>query len=122
MLSGELVGFGIQGNPYKLPKREWHVFDIYDIESGEYLEIGERLNVLCELNNLSELSRIQIAPILSTAYVFEIGNKTNQDLVDEILDMASGESVIGNAKPTREGLVFKSINNPDVSFKSIATE
>ena len=152
-INGELIGPGIQKNIYELPKTQWVVFDVFDVDSGSYLsieerlnvlcelneisdapkipivpllsaahifEIEERLNVLCELNEISDAPKIPIVPLLSVAHIFEIGEKTKDQLVEEILGMAEGKTVIGSMKAIREGIVFKSIEHPDVSFKSIA--
>ena len=119
-INGELIGPGIQKNIYELPKTQWVVFDVFDVDSGSYLSIEERLNVLCELNEISDAPKIPIVPLLSVAHIFEIGEKTKDQLVEEILGMAEGKTVIGSMKAIREGIVFKSIEHPDVSFKSIA--
>lgn len=119
-ISGELIGPGIQKNIYELPKTQWVVFDIFDVDSGSYLSIGERLNVLCKLNKISDAPKIPIVPLLSAAHVFEVDGKSKDQLVEEILGMAESKTEIGSMKAIREGLVFKSIRDPDISFKSIA--
>jgi len=129
MISGELIGHGIQGNPYKLSSREWRVFDILDVDRREYLTIGERLNVLEEFNSLVNAPPIESIPILSVTHTFKemielerFRGKSYQMLsvVDNVLKMAEGKSVIGKSEPQREGLVFKSIETPDISFKAIS--
>lgn len=111
-LSGELIGPGIQGNIYKLNKPEWRIFDILDVRTGKYLGLLEREAMLRELGILwAPLDR---APILGTV------NIQNQTL-DEMLTMAEGKSMLLNTQE-REGLVFKSVDNPDYSFKVISNK
>jgi RNA ligase (TIGR02306 family) len=119
-ISGELIGPGIQKNIYQLPKTQWVVFDIFDVDTSSYLSIGDRLKVLSELNDISDAPKIPIVPLLIAGHSFKIEGKSKEDLVQEILEMAEDQTLIGSMKAIREGIVFKSIENPDVSFKSIA--
>ena len=40
---GEIIGEGIQKNPYKLTGQEFYIFNIYDIEKFRYLTPVERI-------------------------------------------------------------------------------
>jgi len=104
-IQGELVGEGIQGNKYKLTSRDFFVFDVFDISTGSYYSSAQRLD-LCAHLGLKEV------PILA---VISLANYN----VDSILSLAEAKSELNN-KTEREGLVFKSIANPDVSFKAIS--
>ena len=51
-IQGEIIGEGIQGNPYKLRGQQFRVFNIFDIDTYQYLtkiemlEITENFNLL----------------------------------------------------------------------------
>lgn len=106
-IQGELVGEGIQGNKYKLTGRDFFVFDVFDISTGSYYS-SEKRRDLCAHLGLKEV------PILA---VISLANYN----VDSILRLAEGKSEL-NDKTEREGLVFKSIANPDISFKAISNK
>jgi ATP-dependent RNA circularization protein (DNA/RNA ligase family) len=114
MISGELIGPGIQGNKYQLDDYQWRIFDVYDAEKGQYMHLGDRLRLVAELSTISGETFHQVAPIIDNCHQFEYNVS-----VTEILQMASDKSQL-NPKMIREGLVFKSLNNPDLSFKAIS--
>lgn len=103
-IQGELVGEGIQGNPYKLQGLRFYVFDIYDINAGEYMGYMERQDILDKIN-------LESVPILFMGLVDK--NIT----MEMILDTAEGESLL--TRTEREGVVFKRADGL-ASFKSIS--
>lgn len=109
-LQGELIGEGIQGNSYKLTGRKFYCFDIYDIDNQCYLLPLERIQLLRELD-------IAGVPII---YLYT-GLEYQDVSVDSLLKGAEGKSAIG-CNPEREGLVFKSISERDLSFKVISNK
>ncbi|MCH8618213.1 RNA ligase family protein [Undibacterium sp. TS12] len=109
-LQGEIIGEGIQGNPEKLRGQEFYLFDVYDIEQGQYLGQQARAQVIEDLRTLgAELSGVPCLGTMTLA-LFE------QD-VAKILDFAEGPSL--NPITSREGLVFKRLDG-GVSFKVIS--
>lgn len=106
-IQGELIGPKIQGNPYKLDKHEFCVFDIFDIKNYTYLTSAERY----ELANSLGLSHV---PVLS-----EPRNVISD--IDLLLQDAEGKSIL-NRLTEREGLVYKSIEDPNFSFKVISNK
>ena len=102
----ESMGEGIQGNKEKLTGHHAYVFDIFDVTTQKYYTSQERIK-FCEDHNLVH------TPVIDAQ--MNIDNLT----LDEILDMADGPSI--NAK-YREGLVFKSNNDPSISFKAISNK
>jgi len=110
-LQGELIGEGIQGNPYKLRGQEFYLFDIYDIDSGRYLNPNERRSLAVSLNILHVPVIAHGAKFLDT-----LGIQT----VAELLTFAEGKSVLMD-KTEREGLVFK-CHEEAVSFKGISNK
>lgn len=109
-LQGELVGEGIQGNPYKLKGQEFFVFDIYDIEKGEYFSPEERRR-FCKYNDINHV------PVLAGCADKDLGTGD----VYEILQWAEDKSKL-NDKTEREGIVFKCNQDPSVSFKAISNK
>lgn len=106
-IQGELIGPGIQGNIYKLSKTEFHVYDIFDVQSGLYLypEFRQRLVAKMGLTHV---------PILAIDKDLGTGD------VDYILEWAEGKSVL-NEKQEREGIVFKEMRG-GMTFKAISNK
>lgn len=102
-VQGELIGPGIQGNIYNLSKCEFRVFDVYDIQSGEYLNPFSR-------NLMVGMMELRHVPVIDAEFVL------NTD-VDGLLNMAESKSELADVQ--REGLVFKQ-NNGGFSFKAIS--
>ena len=103
-LQGELIGEGIQGNPYKLKGQQFYLFDVYLISEGRYMDPTERKS-FAVYNNINHV------PII---------DYFNVKPVDELLLLAEGKSVL-NVNTEREGLVFKSMSNQN-SFKVISNK
>jgi RNA ligase (TIGR02306 family) len=104
-LQGELIGEGIQGNAYNVKGQDFRLFDIYDIDRGEYLGPVER-RVFAETHGIKHV------PVIATEMVIE-------EWVTGLLTMADGVSVL-NPKTNREGLVFKCNTFGGPSFKAIS--
>lgn len=106
-IQGELIGDGIQGNPYKIKGQKFYVFDIYDIKQGSYVHSNERNNLI---NTHFKCEHVPI-----------IGAITVTDNMQRMLDLSEGKSLL--CKTTeREGLVFKSQRDPNTSFKIISNK
>ena len=104
-LQGELMSQKIQGNYEKVQGIEWNCFDIYDIDTQEYLLPKERRELCKQL-------RIPHIKVVEEDFVLCHN-------VDQLLEMAEGPGVNPGVK--REGLVFKQ-NNGQFSFKAISNE
>jgi RNA ligase (TIGR02306 family) len=111
-LQGELIGEGIQGNPYKQKGQEFFLFDIYDIDTSKYLTPAER-------NAFVEEHDIKHVPVL--AFGAELWDTLGINSIDNILKFAEGKSVMGMIGCEREGLVFKS-KVMQCSFKAISNK
>jgi RNA ligase (TIGR02306 family) len=104
-LQGELIGPGIQKNPYELSELEYYIYDIFDIDTQRYYLPAER-QALCALLNLKHV------PVFAD---YETDSRTT---ISELLKFSEGKSHL-NPNTQREGLVFKNnINNE--SFKAIS--
>lgn len=106
-IQGELIGPAIQGNKYNLTEHQFRVFDVFDINTFSYYDSGRRDEACVVLGLLH-------CPVLNEEYIIESG-------MDAMLLMADGLSEL-NEKTAREGLVFKCISDPDISFKVISNK
>jgi RNA ligase (TIGR02306 family) len=104
-IQGELIGPGIQGNIYGLKEPKFVVFDVYDIQAGEYIPPDSR-------RELIENMGLNHVPVLNERY-------TLTQTVDEIIASAEGQSTF--AKVEREGIVFKQAMG-GFSFKAISNK
>jgi len=99
-IQGELVGPGIQGNPYRLKEVELFIFDVFDIEKQIYLKSEDRLKYI------------------NFPHVPVVGYKNiNNCNFYELLDYAGKYKSLNDT--ISEGVVFKSITNPNNHFKII---
>jgi RNA ligase (TIGR02306 family) len=110
-IQGELVGPGIQGNIYNLSSLKFFVFDIFNIDKGEFYSPLDRRNLVFSLG-------IEHVPVVDFSYL-------NTGKIEDFLKFAEGPSIL-NPKQLREGLVFKSFDSFDssanLSFKAISNE
>jgi RNA ligase (TIGR02306 family) len=105
-IQGELCGPGIQKNQEELKQLEFFVFEIYDIDSGKYLDSLDRQKICIELG-------LKHVPILHEKVTL---SHLNLFSVDDVLEFAEGTSL--NSKVQREGVVFKN-ETGTIKFKSI---
>lgn len=103
-LQGELVGEGVQGNPYKLKGLHFYVYNVFDIEAGKYVSP-------MIAKNWVEVLGLNYVPVL------ENFSTIGKD-VESILNIAEGKSIL-NPSVEREGLVFKRVDGT-FSFKAIS--
>jgi RNA ligase (TIGR02306 family) len=103
-LQGELIGEGIQGNPYKIKSQDVRFFNLFNIDTYETLGI-DNLIEFCQKTNLL------------TVPLFDI---VLPKTIDELLVFAEGKSVL-NREVEREGLVIRSIDST-ISFKAISNK
>jgi RNA ligase (TIGR02306 family) len=107
-IQGELIGLGIQGNPYGLTEITIKIFDVYLIKEQRYCTPKERLELLDKLG-----VHDMVVPTLTVS--------TLPESLEYLLYCANGNSQVGN-NPLREGLVYKNMSVPNVSFKVISNE
>jgi len=105
-IQGELIGPGIQGNPYKLTKHNFYVFNVYDINEQKFLKLTEIIKLCSEM-------KLEMVPVLN--YQF-----TLPETVDELLKYAEGKSVL-NGEAEREGVVIRT-EDKSISFKAISNK
>jgi RNA ligase (TIGR02306 family) len=106
-LQGELIGEGIQGNPYRIKGQTVKFFNLFDIDLQQYHTYSM----------LDAVVRVQFGldtvPVLETYF-------TLPDTIEEILKFAEGKSVL-NPNFDREGVVIRSVDRK-VSFKAISNQ
>jgi RNA ligase (TIGR02306 family) len=104
-IQGELIGEGIQGNPYRLKGQTVKFFNAFDIDKQKRLSFAEFWELITTIN-------LPIVPIINFGF-FMLPSK-----VDELLAIAEGKSTIyPNAE--REGLVLRT-EDMEISFKVIS--
>ena len=113
-LQGELVGPGIQGNPYGIKEHDFYLFDIYDIDTKRYLSPFERIVLIGMLKGYAV--ELTLAPICYASIFFN--DLLNADFIHELADKSVFQNEDGKSYPA-EGLVFKS-NDGEFSFKMIS--
>ena len=106
-IQGELVGPNVQSNIYKLDRHEFFVFDVYNIQSGCYLDPADRIALVGSLG-------LKHVPIIAIDKDLGIGT------VDELLLWAEDTSYL-NLMQQREGIVFKETNG-GFSFKAVSNK
>jgi RNA ligase (TIGR02306 family) len=102
---GELIGEGIQGNPYKIKGQTVKFFNIFDIDTQSKVGIYEFVQIIEELG-------LETVPIL---YDFVL-----PESVEKMLEIAEGKSQL-NSNTEREGLVVRSYDM-SISFKAISNK
>lgn len=109
-IQGELIGPGIQGNIYNLKEVEFRVFDVYNIQTGDYLKPVDRLALI-------ERMGLKHVPIV--AHRAQLLDTLGIKNVDDVLKFAEGNSTL--AATEREGIVFKEVNG-GMTFKAISNK
>lgn len=109
-IQGELIGPGIQGNIYSMKECEFRVFDVYNIQSGGYLDPEDRRALIDRMG-------LKHVPVLAARakLLDTLGIKN----VEDALKFAEGKSVMGTIGCEREGVVFKEVNG-GMTFKAIS--
>jgi len=106
-IQGELMGPGVQGNRENLTELDLYVYDIWDIENQAYLDSKTRIK-------LTKALGLKHIPIYETC---TYGFDDSKGFLEYAEYAFEGKSL---NHPHREGLVFKSVDDPNVSFKAIS--
>jgi RNA ligase (TIGR02306 family) len=105
-LQGELIGEGIQGNPYGIKGQTIRFFSVYQIDSRTRLGIKD-------LEDICFMIGLQTVPILESNFILP-------NTIEEMLQYAEGKSAL-NPKTEREGVVVRSLDGT-ISFKAISNK
>ena len=101
------MGPGVQSNREDFEELRFFVYNIFDIDKGKYMDAPTR-------RQLTEFLKLEHVPVFE-----ESMDLSGIKKIEELLSMANQPSL---KNPVAEGLVFKSIDNPDISFKVISNE
>jgi RNA ligase (TIGR02306 family) len=105
-VQGELLGEGIQKNPYKIKGHTVRFYNAFDIDKQERLSIREFLHLM-------ETLGFETVPILS--YEFQL-----PETIEELLKSSEAKSAL-NESTEREGIVIRSWDM-SISFKAISNK
>ena len=107
-IQGELIGEGIQGNPYKIKGHTVRFFTAFDIDTQKRFNYADFLIFMA-------WNQLEVVPLLS------IRDRTDlPKTIDELLKFAEGKSSL-NEKTEREGIVIRTSDNV-ISFKAISNK
>jgi RNA ligase (TIGR02306 family) len=107
-LQGELIGNDIQDNRYARRGQTFMIFDIFDIDAGEYLTPDQRTQLVTHMG-------WPHVPVIASAAVLT-------ESMDQLLLAADSRSSMPvTPAPWQEGLVYK-CNQLAVSFKVISNK
>lgn len=107
-LQGELIGEGIQGNPYKLKGQTIRFFTGYDIDKRERIGFIHFIVMIMDMG-------LEYVPVINPEFGFLL-----PDTIEEMLQYAEGKSAL-NPDTEREGVVVRSLDG-SISFKAISNK
>ena len=105
-MQGELVGEGIQGNPYKIKGQKVFFFNLFKIDEYEHAGLDEFKKTMGDLE-------LETVPVLETSFDLP-------DTIDDLLSYAESKSFF-NSSFDREGVVIRS-KDRKISFKVISNK
>ena len=105
-IQGELIGEGIQGNPYNIKGHTVMFFTAFDIDTRKRFNYAEFVMFMAR-------NQLEVAPLISIRKGIDLP-KT----IEELLKIAEGKSSL-NEKVEMEGLVIRTSDNT-ISFKVIS--
>jgi hypothetical protein len=105
-LQGELIGEGIQGNPYKIKGQMVKFFNAFDIDNGVRYTMPKFVDLM-------ENCGFDYVPFLEMDFLLP-------NSVEGMLKYAEGSSVL-NRNTEREGVVVRSYDTK-ISFKAISNK
>ena len=113
VVQGEACGPSIQKNKYKLTDYDLYVFNI--------LVEGKRITPTGMQFYLTKWG-LKMVPIVSDNFIplKQFGQKEVHEVIKALVEMSKGDSVLFKRK--REGLVFRLVEDPSISFKVINPE
>jgi RNA ligase (TIGR02306 family) len=103
---GELIGEGIQGNPYKIKGHTVRFFNAFDIDKQERISMPKFVELIDKLG-------LDFVPFLETPFLLP-------STVEDLLKYAEDKSRL-NRETEREGVVVRSYDN-SISFKAISNK
>jgi RNA ligase (TIGR02306 family) len=108
-IQGELIGEGIQGNSYKIKGQTVKIFNVFNIDTQEYLGLDDMIRFLQKIN--VDDKPLELVPVIYYDYKLP-------PIIEEILIQAEGKSRL-NEQAEREGIVIRN-KDKSISFKAIS--
>lgn len=105
-LQGELIGEGIQGNPYKIKGQTVKFFNLFDIDLQVY-------HSLAHLDRALGIMGLKMVPIVDEFFKLP-------ETIETLLKYADNKSIL-NPKFDREGVVIRNLDRT-ISFKVISNK
>ena len=105
-IQGELIGEGIQGNPYKIKGQTVRFYNAFNIDTQEYLGFPDFIKLIDSMG-------LETVPVLDINFMLP-------DTVEELLKYADAKSA-SNPNFDREGVVIRSFDRT-ISFKVISNK
>lgn len=103
-MQSELLGPGIQKNPYNFKNHTVRFYNVFDIDNYEYFGLDKFVEIIRELG-------LETVPVIDTSFRLP-------ETIDDLLKYADGKSVL-NPNFDREGIVVRSLDRK-ISFKAIS--
>lgn len=110
-IQGELIGEGIQGNPYKIKGQTLRIFNVFNIDTQEYLSLDDMVHFLHKIN--VDNKPLELVPVINYDYKLP-------PTIEEIIMYADGKSRL-NENTDREGVVIRN-RDKSISFKAISND
>lgn len=107
-IQGELMGPGVQDNREQLTELQMFVFDMFDITQQSYINANRRLSLIRDMG-------LQHVPVIENEV-------TLPGFLDVKTFLRYAERPSLNPNVQAEGVVFKSLTDPNVSFKAISNK
>jgi len=104
-IQGEIIGPGIQKNPYKLNTASFRLFSVFDIDTQTYYDLDGLISFANDFG-------LETVPVISTSFSLP-------ETIDELIEMAKGPSSLLSDYVDREGIVIRT-HDKEVSFKAIS--
>jgi RNA ligase (TIGR02306 family) len=108
-IQGELIGEGIQGNPYKIKGHTLRLFNVFNIDTQEYLSLDDMVHFLHKIN--VDDKPLELVPVINYDYKLP-------PIIEEILSYAEAKSRLYEGVE-REGIVIRN-RDKSISFKAIS--
>ena len=110
-IQGELIGEGVQGNPYKIKGHTLRIFNVFNIDTQEYLGLDDMVHFLQKVN--TDDKPLELVPVINYDYKLP-------PTIEEILYYAEGKSRLYEGAE-REGIVIRN-RDKSISFKAISNK
>lgn len=114
-IQGELMGPGIQGNREKLEDHQIFIFDVYDIDRQTYMSNPEVCDFAFKIGFAAGELQLSAMP----RFVDSLGVLKPFENYATMEDFLAASDIASFNNPIAEGVVYRCLEDPSVSFKVI---